>query len=120
MGKRAVEVSGELWQQMCTVGWRAGDKAIVECVDGLPEGATFYGVEYRGGCEVLHFVFEHPDWPTEDRDAAALPTISVVHRSYYDGARKAAEAIAARYAAGLVTVEELAEIIRVALEDCRE
>ena len=119
MGKRAVEVSGELWQQICTAGWRAGDKAIVECIEGLPEDAVFYDVEYRGGFEVLHFVFEHPDWP-EVKPGRDIPVISVAYRSYYGGARKAAEAVTARYGVGPVTVEELAEVIRVALEDCEE
>ena len=127
MGKRAVQVSNQLWQQILTVGWRAGDKAIVECIEGLPEDAVFYDVEYRGGFEVLHFVFEHPDWPEADSDAN-IPVMHVVYRNYYDGARKAAEAVMARcgsgqqdrYGAKPVSIEELTEVIRVALEDCRE
>ena len=128
MGRRAVQVSNELWQEMITTGWRFGDKRIVECVEGLPEDAVFYDVEYRGGFEVLHFVFEHPDWPEVDSDAN-IPVIDVSYRAYYNGARKAAEAVMTRYGsaggqvryeARPVTVEELAEIIHVALEDCKE
>lgn len=126
MGKRAVEVSSQLWQQVCTVGWRAGDKSVVECVKGLPEGATFRDVNVsdRG---VITFIFEHPDWP-ETNPKHGIFVIGVEYRSYYNGARKAAEAVVARcglggqvrYEARPVTVEELAEIIQVALEDCKE
>lgn len=128
MGKRAIEVSSQLWQQIHTVGWRAGDKVIVECIEGLPESATFCDIDYWREDRVLTFVFEHPDWPAGDPEAY-IPVINVEFRNYYDGARKAAEAVMTkyggagrqvRYEAKPVTIEELTKIIRVALEDCRE
>ena len=120
MGKRAIEVSGQLWQEMTTVGWRCGDRSVVECIEGLPEDAVFYDVEYRGGFEALHFVFEHPDWP-EREPGGDIPTLDVVHRSYYNGARKAARAIFAHQVdGGVCSIDELAKVIQAALEDCRE
>ena len=62
MGKKAVQVSGELWQEICTVGWSVGAPDKVECIKGLPEGATFCEAFYEYP-HMFVFVFEHPDWP---------------------------------------------------------
>lgn len=81
MGKRAVRVSGELWQEICTVGW----SGTSECVEGLPEGATFCNVAVsllrelgEGAAQIstLAFIFEHPDWPEVE---GKVPVVNVVH-----------------------------------------
>ena len=74
MGTKQIQVSGELWQEICTVGWRA----TLECTNGLLEGATFCGMSYKShffedalfreaphpeSPHILVFIFEHPDWP---------------------------------------------------------
>lgn len=75
MGTRQIQVTGELWQQVCTVGW----KGTFECIEGLPEGARFCGItykfplveidmpfsmaEYMKFPNIIIFTFEHPDWP---------------------------------------------------------
>ena len=80
MGKRAVEVSGEFWQEICTKGWSAGHPDRLECVEGLPEDATFVAAYYeqREGLAlpIVVFVFEHPDWP-EGISEYAIPYINV-------------------------------------------
>ena len=134
MGKRAVQVSNQLWQEICTIGWRAGDRSIVECVEGLPEGAVFYSAYFKSNGEqplhrpILVFVFEHPDWPGHDEYQLGdnLPVIDVTHRSYYDGARRAAQAILAQYIVQdefefeTVPVDELAKVIQDTLSDYGE
>lgn len=95
MGTKQIHVSGELWQQICTVGW----KATLECTEGLPEGATFCGVSYifpalplgqmgtpppplaeymKFSRHTVVFIFEHPDWP-EIGPGEDVPVISVAH-----------------------------------------
>jgi len=84
MGKRAVQVSGELWQQICTVGW-TGNR--LECIEGLPEGVTFHSAFYIPsvclGTHILTFVFEHPDWPKLEL-GEEIPMIEVVWKQTYD------------------------------------
>lgn len=91
MGTKQIHVSGELWQQICTVG-----NPLVhglECTKGLPEGATFCGVSYkRHGFQskplfaaverpefpnIIIFIFEHPDWP-EIEPGEDAPVLDVV------------------------------------------
>lgn len=125
MGKRTIEVSTELWRKICTVGWRVGDRSIVECTEGLPPGATFCDADYKEDQDTLVLVFEHPDW-FEVESEADIPVIDVVYHSYYDGAKKAAEAILAQYIVQdefefeTVPVDELADVIQGALSDYRE
>lgn len=92
MGKKAVRVTGALWQQICTVGWRMGglSRHGLECTEGLPEGATFCAASYEAiqyeeasPCLVLILTFEHPDWP-EVEPGQDLPTIGVVWEETYD------------------------------------
>jgi len=88
MGKRAVQVSGSLWQQMCTTGWSVGapSRDGLECTEGLPEGATFHSAFYVpsmcSGTHILTLVFEHPDWP-ELVPGAEIPMIEIVWRQKY-------------------------------------
>ncbi len=84
MGLVSVYISGELWQEIMTVGWKAGD---IECVEGLPEGAIWKSVSYIGprGSDpmpVLVFVFEHPNLE-EVAKGAAIPVIDIVHKRTY-------------------------------------
>lgn len=91
MGTKLIQVSGELWQQICTVG-----NPLVrglECTEGLPEGATFCGVSYiHHGIQgwgmfrkaerpefpnILIFIFEHPDWP-EVEPGEDVPVLDIV------------------------------------------
>jgi hypothetical protein len=44
MGKRAIEISYELWKGMFTKGWCA-EKVV--CIEGLPESASFIGAMIR-------------------------------------------------------------------------
>ena len=92
MGTKQIHVSGELWQQICTIGW----KGTLECVEGLPEGTKFCGVSYiHNGIQgwgkfrkaerpefpnILIFIFEHPDWP-EIEPGEDVPIICVAHES---------------------------------------
>lgn len=95
MGTRQIQVSGELWQQVCTVGW----KGTFECTEGLPEGATFCGLSYKShffgslwheaphpkSPNIIIFIFEHPDWP-EIEPGEDAPIIDVVWEKTYDHA----------------------------------
>lgn len=90
MGKKAVRVSGELWQQICTIGWACGDGLSRDgliCTEGLPEGAIFHSAFYipsvYSGTHILTFVFEHPDWP-ELEPGQEIPMIEVVWKETYD------------------------------------
>jgi len=89
MGKRAIEISGELWQEWLTRGFSIGFPDKIECTEGLPEGATFHAAFYRQwpGMSVsitpsLVFVFEHPDWPAQEL-GKVIPSIDVVFRKFY-------------------------------------
>jgi len=87
MGKKAVRVTGALWQDICTVGWRG----TFECTEGLPEGAvfcfaSFLLVAYEPGPAVVVVVtFEHPDWP-EIEPGEDVPTLDIVWTQTYDDA----------------------------------
>lgn len=69
MGKRAVQMSFELWSQMMTTGWQTDH---IECIEGIPEDArlvdTFQTERaiQRGNIYVpvhdLVCVFEHESW----------------------------------------------------------
>ena len=74
MGKRIVSISGELFTEMITEGFQAGDEVeSVRCIEGLPEGAKFLGIDaiddvvYRRDTEprlfTVRLLYEHPDWP---------------------------------------------------------
>ena len=83
MRVRAVRVSGELWQEICTQGWKAADDiGIVECVEGLPEGAKFVGLHYErwNGKDIvptLVFLFEHPDFDNVP-EGKKIPDIDII------------------------------------------
>ena len=86
MGTKQIQVSGELWQEICTVGWRA----TLECTEGLPEGATFCGASFEHVSSaselrrlILVLAFEHPDWP-EVELGEDVPVIKIVHERTYD------------------------------------
>lgn len=66
MGTKQIQVSCEFWQHICTVGWHGA----FECIEGLPEGATFCKAFYKPS-HVLVLVFEHPDWPEIESDENA-------------------------------------------------
>lgn len=57
-----VEFSLDLLQEMITTGWRIGDDSIVECLDGIPEGAELRGASLNGSFSVdsLQLKFYHP------------------------------------------------------------
>lgn len=85
MGKRAVQVSGALWQEMCTTGWRVGAPSQdgLECIEGLPEGAAFHSAFYNPspclGTHLLMLIFEHPNWPALI-PGEEIPTVEIVWR----------------------------------------
>lgn len=86
MGLVSVEISGELWQEIMTVGWKAGDGRVIECIKGLPEGAIWRSVSYIGprGSDpmpILVFTFEHPDFK-ELAKGASIPVIDIVHQKF--------------------------------------
>ena len=83
----AVEITGELLQQMLTEGWEA---ARIRCTSGLPEGARFAGSYVRqwDGMYIRNvpsaiLVFEHPDFAEID-DGDVIPFISVEHSQEYE------------------------------------
>ena len=80
MGKRAMAVSGEMWQRFCTEGHEIGRGGVATCTSGLLEGAKFVEAvqsERPGHDEpVLLFFYEHPDWEGGD-DGEMIPEIAV-------------------------------------------
>ena len=101
MGTKQIQVTGELWQEICTAGWEcgAGLQDGMRCTEGLPEGARFCGVSYiHHGIQgwgmfrkaerpefpnILIFIFEHPDWP-EVGPGEDVPIINVVHEKTHE------------------------------------
>lgn len=55
-----IEISGELFRQMCTKGYKIG---AIECVEGIPEGAILGKISIKPYGEGHIFVLEveHPD-----------------------------------------------------------
>lgn len=87
MGKRAIEISGELWQEWLTVGWSIGHPDKIECIEGLPEGAKFCSAYYEnrnglGEMPILVLIFERPEWP-ELAEGAMVPTIRAEYGKFY-------------------------------------
>ncbi len=80
MGRRAIGISLELWQQWSTLGYKS---EYIECIEGLPEDAkfvrAFFGHRYN-----LILIFEHPDW-SEDvlQTDQNIPMIPVTHQTRY-------------------------------------
>jgi len=85
MGKKAVQLSGVIWQEICTAGWSIGAPTQdgLECIEGLPEGATFHSAFYIPsiclGTHILTLVFEHLDWPALV-PGEEIPIIEIVWR----------------------------------------
>lgn len=78
MGRRTVEMTPELLQQMWTVGHRLDN---LECVEGLPPGAVHIKSWYEddelfpGGRIVM--LFEHEAWPPLDGDGYEAIRVTV-------------------------------------------
>lgn len=69
MGRKYVRISLELFQQICTQGWKApADGMGLECVEGLPENARLVGSGYSAAGRSIELLFESPDWPKAGKD----------------------------------------------------
>lgn len=90
MGLVYLQISGQLWQEIFTKGWKAGNGEIVECIEGLPEGAVCKSVFYKqwpamsdlAPAPDLIFVFEHNDFD-EVKPGAPIPMMHIVHQRHY-------------------------------------
>lgn len=87
MGTKQIQVSGELWQRVCTTGWRG----TFECIEGLPEEAMFCFASFLpvahepGPAVVVVLTFEHPDWP-EVGPGEDAPVLNIVWTQTFDDA----------------------------------
>jgi hypothetical protein len=81
---KAVEVSGELFLEWITEGYKTGGPFYVtECLEGLPEGVSFVSVQYdvKYGLDpipLLLFIFEHPDFDIV-RPGDEIPRVAIKH-----------------------------------------
>ena len=75
----AVPISLQFWQEICTQGWRVGDGYVVECVEGLPEGAELVNSYYEGRRRTAYLVFHHPSF-AEVPEGGILPEVHPVLR----------------------------------------
>lgn len=58
----AVRVSIPFWLELTTKGYKVGRFGIVECTEGLPEGAELVNSWYDGEHNSVVFVFHHPSF----------------------------------------------------------
>lgn len=77
MGRRAISISLELLQAMCTKGYTA---RAIKCVEGLLQDAQYVGqtVVDKG----VRLIYEHPDWAEMVLQLDEnVPVIPVEHKS---------------------------------------
>ena len=83
MGRRAVGISLELWQQLSTQGYKSEN---IECVEGLPEDAQFVRAFFDS--DRLTLIFKHPSWPEDVLQTDQnIPMIPVTFRTRYENDR---------------------------------
>lgn len=87
MGLAAIEITGELLQEMLT---QRSETVRVKCIEGLPEGAIFKSShvrEWKGTSvrklRTVTLVFEHPEF-TERQEGDVIPYINVTYERHYE------------------------------------